>query len=325
VQKRFLLAVLALCLSLLISCGGGSSSSGGSGSGGGGAGTGGGGTGTGGGGPISSPSVQHVGIVVFENQNYADVVGNSAMPYLNTLIQQNALATQFYANVHPSIGNYFMMTTGQVVNTNDSFSGTISGDNVTTALNAAGKTWKSYAESLPQAAYVGGDQYPYIKHHNPFAYFDNVRNDSAQRDNIVPFTQLSADLSTNSLPDYFLVVPNDLHNGHDCPSGGSNCPLSDRLGTIDSWLQANLRPMLADSNFASHGILIITFDESANDNTMGGGRIAVVFVGGLVKSDFQSTTIYQFPSLLRFTLKTLGVTTYPGAAAQAADMDEFLK
>jgi acid phosphatase len=325
VQKRFLLAVLALCLSLLISCGGGSSSSGGSGSGGGGAGTGGGGTGTGGGGPVSSPSVQHVGIVIFENQNYSDVVGNSAMPYLNTLIQQNALATQFYANVHPSIGNYFMMTTGQVVSTSDSFSGTISGDNVTTALNAAGKTWKSYAESLPQAAYVGGDQYPYIKHHNPFAYFDNVRNDSAQRDNIVPFTQLSADLSTNSLPDYFLVVPNDLHNGHDCPSGGSSCPLSDRLGTIDSWLQANLGPMLTDSHFASNGILIITFDESANDNTMGGGRIAVVFAGGSVKSNFQSTTTYQFPSLLRLTLKTLGVTAYPGAAAQAADMDEFLK
>ena len=316
VQKQFLSAFLILCLSLLISCGGGSTDS----SGGGGSGTGG-----GGGGPISSPAVQHVGIVVFENQNYADVIGNSAMPYLNGLVQQNALATQFYANVHPSIGNYFMMTTGQVPTTDDSFSGTIGGDNVTTALTAAGKTWKSYAESLPQAAYLGGDQYPYIKHHNPFAYFDSVRNDSAQRDNIVPFTQLHSDLSANSLPDYFFVIPNDLHNGHDCPAGGSNCPLSDRLGTIDSWLQSNLGPMLVDSYFAGNGILIITFDESANDNTLGGGRIAVVFVGGPVKNNFQSTNTYQFPSLLRFTLKTLGVTAYPGAAAQAPDMNEFLK
>jgi hypothetical protein len=58
---------------------------------------------------------------------------------------------------------------------------------------------------------------------------------------------------------------------------------------------------------------------------MGGGRIAVVFAGGPVKSNFQSTTTYQFPSLLRFTLKMLGTTTYPGAAAGAPDMDEFLK
>jgi hypothetical protein len=154
VQKRFLLAFPILCLGLFISCGGGATNGSG------------GGTSTGGGGgPAGSPTIQHVGIVIFENQNYADVIGNAAVPYLNSLVQQNALATQFYANVHPCIGNYFMMTTGQVVITDDSFSGTLSGDNVTTALNAAGKTWKLYAESLPQTAYVGGDQYPYIKHH----------------------------------------------------------------------------------------------------------------------------------------------------------------
>jgi hypothetical protein len=48
--------------------------------------------------------------------------------------------TQFYANTQPSIGNSFMLTSGQVVSTDDSFAGTINGDNVTTALSAAGKT-----------------------------------------------------------------------------------------------------------------------------------------------------------------------------------------
>jgi len=299
---------------LAASCGGGS-----------GAGTNNGGSGGGSGGSGTSQSIQHVAIVVFENQDYLDVIGSGAMPYLNGLVQQSALATQFYANMHPSLGNYFMMTTGQIVSMDDNFAGTFGGDNITTVLNAANKTWKAYAESLPQAAYVDGDQYPYIKHHNPFSYFENVRNDSAQRNNIVPLTQLSSDLSANALPNYFFVVPDNLHNGHDCPSGGSNCPLSDRLAAADAWLQANLAPVLASSNFASNGVLIITFDESATDNTMGGGHIATVFVGGPVKSNFQSTTTYQFPSLLRFILKTLGITTYPGAAAGAPDMDEFLK
>jgi acid phosphatase len=262
--------------------------------------------------------------VVFENQNYADVINSGSMPYLNGLIQQNALATQFYANVHPSIGNYFMMTTGQTVSTDDSFAGTFAGDNVTTVLNASGRTWKAYADSLPAVGYVDGDQSPYIKHHNPFAYFENVRNDSIQRNNIVPLTQLSSDLAVNTLPNYFFVVPNNLHNGHDCPSGGSDCLLSDRLGAADTWLQASLGPLLANSQFANNGVLIITFDESANDNAMGGGRIATVFAGRTVKSNFKSTTTYQFPSLLRFTLKVLGITTYPGVAAGAPDMDEFL-
>ena len=277
------------------------------------------------GGTGASPAVQHVAIVILENQDYADIVSSSAMPYLNGLVQRGALATQFYANAHPSIGNYFMLTTGQLVNTDDNFEGTFSGDNVTTAIDAAGKTWRAYAESLPNIGYVDGDEYPYIKHHNPFAYFDNVRNDSTQRNHIVPLTQLSSDMSARMLPSYLFVVPNDLHNGHDCPSGGSNCLLSERLAALDAWLQANVGPVLADPDFAKNGVLVITFDESASDNTMGGGRIATVFAGGSVKSDFQSTTSYQFPSLLRFSLKVLGVTTYPGAAAEARDMDEFLQ
>jgi len=263
-------------------------------------------------------------IVVFENQNYSAVIGNIAMPYLNGLAQQHSGATQFYANVHPSIGNYFMMTTGQVVSTDDNFAGTFSGDDVNQALTAAGKTWKVYAESLPVTGYVDGDQYPYIKHHNPFSYFDDVRNSTTQRNNIVPFTEFATDLNANSLPNYAFVVPNNLHNGHDCPSG-SSCSDSARLSTVDNWLQTNVAPMLADSTVNGGTVLIITFDESATDNTMGGGRIPVVLAGGQIKTSFQSTTTYQFPSLLRFSLKSLGVTSYPGAAANAPDMDEFLK
>ena len=287
---------------------------------------GGGGTGGGSGGnnPGSSDEIDHVAIVVLENENYSDVVGSASMPYLNQLAQQNALATQFYANDHPSIGNYFMMTTGQVVNTNDAFTGTFSGDNVTTSLAAAGKNWKVYAESLPDTGYIGGDQYPYIKHHDPFSYFVNVQNDTTEKTNIIPFTQLTADTATKALPNYMFLVPNNLHNGHDCPAGGSTCTLAERLSAVDNWLQSNLSPLLADSNFADHGILIVTFDESASDNTMGGGRIATVIVGKRVKQSFQSMTTYQFPSLLRFSLKAFGVTNYPGAAATAPDMDEFL-
>jgi len=70
------------------------------------------------------------------------------MPYFNGLINQFGLATQYYANTHPSIGNYFMMTTGQILTNNDSqtpSSFPVSGDNVVRELLAAGKTWKAYA------------------------------------------------------------------------------------------------------------------------------------------------------------------------------------
>src|SRR5678815_612590 len=62
----------------------------------------------------SVPQFGHVVMVLEENHSYSEVVGNSAMPYLNSLAAQYGLATQYFANTHPSIGNYFMLTTGPV-------------------------------------------------------------------------------------------------------------------------------------------------------------------------------------------------------------------
>ncbi len=65
--------------------------------------------------PPGTSQFGHVFIVLEENTNYASVIGSSSMPYLNGLAQQYGLATQYYANTHPSIGNYFWLSTGQVV------------------------------------------------------------------------------------------------------------------------------------------------------------------------------------------------------------------
>src|SRR5579872_1328410 len=63
---------------------------------------------------FQTPPSRHVVVVMEENQSYATVVGNtSAWPNLNALMTSGALPTNYYANAHPSIGNYFMLTTGQ--------------------------------------------------------------------------------------------------------------------------------------------------------------------------------------------------------------------
>src|SRR4051812_46165768 len=67
--------------------------------------------------PSGVPQFGHVVLLVEENRDFSQVIGNSDMPYLNSLATQYGLATQYYANVHPSIGNYFMLSTGQVVTT----------------------------------------------------------------------------------------------------------------------------------------------------------------------------------------------------------------
>src|SRR3989454_5016179 len=103
------------------------------------------------------PRFNHVFIVVEENTDYADVIGGTAMVYLDSLAHEYGLATQYYGDAHPSIGNYFMMTVGDTITDNDGYSSIVTADNIVRRLVAAGKTWKSYAEDLPSVGYTGGD------------------------------------------------------------------------------------------------------------------------------------------------------------------------
>src|SRR5437868_4118478 len=55
----------------------------------------------------------HVVVIAFENHSYSDFVNNANAPYLNgTLIPKGGLATNFYANVHGSLANYYYVTMG---------------------------------------------------------------------------------------------------------------------------------------------------------------------------------------------------------------------
>jgi phosphatidylinositol-3-phosphatase len=263
--------------------------------------------------PATHPSFDHVVLVVEENHDYSEVVGNSSMPYFNNLISQYGLATQYFADAHPSLPNYFALTTGKVETLDDNFNGTIDDDNVVRELVKAGKSWKCYAESLPSQGYTGADSGGYLRHHNPFVYFSDVKNDNSQASNIVPFSQFATDLGNNALPQYAFVVPDVANDAHD----GS-------LAQADSWLQSNIAPLIADSSFQSSGLLIITFDEGEqSDLEHGGGQVATVIISTQAKKGFQSKTFYQHESALRLSLEVLGVTNFPGMSASAADMSEF--
>jgi hypothetical protein len=125
--------------------------------------------------PAVVPQFQHVVLVVEENHSYSAVIGNSQMPYLNALASQYGLATQYYANTHPSIGNYFMLTTGQVVTNDDNFGATVEVDNIVRRLVSAGKTWKSYAEGLPAVGYMADGPPPYAKEPRSIVLFLRCR------------------------------------------------------------------------------------------------------------------------------------------------------
>src|SRR5207237_7107453 len=126
------------------------------------------------------------------------------------------------------------------------------------------------------------------------------------------------------LPNYAFITPNLQHDAH-----------NGTLGTADTWLKANIAPLLASPEFQQDGILIITFDEGPNTDcrplsscpslpeTGGGGRVATFVIGPKVLPGFRSTVRYQHPNILRTMGEALGLTTFPGAAATAVAMADF--
>jgi phospholipase C len=270
------------------------------------------------------PHIGHVFLLVEENQDYSSVIGSSAMPYLNSLATKYGLATQYFADAHPSIPNYFMLTTGQVVTFDDSSTAMVNDDNLVRELIAAGKTWKSYAQSLPAVGYAGGDVYPYLERHNPFSYFSDVRNSSAQLQNLVPFTQLATDLSSSQLPNFGFIVPDAQHDAHDCPDGTQNCANEVKLSAADSWLQANIAPLIASPAFQQDGLLVIVFDEGAQiDITHGGGQVPMILISPKAKAAYQSNSIFEHASTLRLLVEATGAAALPGGSALAPDMNSF--
>lgn len=259
------------------------------------------------------PKVKHVVVVVEENHGASSVIGSSQMPYLNQLAQKYAYASNYYANAHPSLPNYFMLTTGQKITGSDSYNRVTSVDNIARRVEHAGLAWSSYAESIPFAGYTGNNVGEYFKHHNPFAYFSDVVDSSTQRGHLESTQDLKDDLSAHVLPNLSFIVPNRCHDAHDCS-----------LATADKWLKQHIAPILADPDFAASGVLLIVFDEAASgDSRHGGGHVALVAAGSHVKHGYVSSHFYQHENLLRTALQAIGVKSFPGAAASASPMSDL--
>ena len=81
--------------------------------------------------PPQMPTSQHVVLVMEENQSYSSVAGNKTVwPNLNALMKAGAQPTNYYADAHFSIPNYFMLTTGQPLTFDDNSTQVFNVDNI---------------------------------------------------------------------------------------------------------------------------------------------------------------------------------------------------
>ncbi len=265
---------------------------------------------------------------MLENTSYQHIIGSAQAPYINQLARQYGLATQFYAITHPSLPNYFALTGGSTFGTNSDCDLTTPScpqnvANLADEIEQSGRTWVAYFESMPTPC-DATRQPPYTIHVDPFVYYTDIAG-NAQRcqSHILPYNQgqFFNDLSQNQIPNYVWLSPNlnnDMHNG--------------TINQADSWLSTNVSRIMASQAFQNNGLIILTFDEGDDGNSIdtagccnaspGGGHIVTILISPLVRKGFQSTTPENHYSLLRTIDDAWGLSPL-GNSAKAAAMRGF--
>ena len=191
------------------------------------------------------PHYDHVFLIIEENHNFHQIIGNPAAPEINALASHYGLATRYAGVSDPSEPNYVAMLGGSDfgINSDDPywFSGnTVNQPNLMSQLDQAGLAWKGYFQGMPYAGYRGycfpakcngipDSDTQYVAKHNGIVNFAGEQT-PAEFAKMQPYQQLSADLASGSVPNLSYIVPDECHDMHGAPPW---CVDSGKPGDVD--------------------------------------------------------------------------------------------
>jgi hypothetical protein len=238
------------------------------------------------------PRLDHVVVIVFENRERGQVLGNGDAPTFDSLAARYADLRDYDAVAHPSLPNYLALVSGSTQGiTDDCTACSASGPSIGTLLTRAHRTWDGYAEGYPSSAL-------FAKKHMPFLYF------AGQSTHVRPLTAFDA----KHPPAYSFVAPNLCDDAHDCP-----------IGTSDRWLARFVAPLLKLPKTA----IFVVFDEGKTD-VGGGGHIAAIAAGTAIRPHSSSSSPANHYVLLRTIEDSLGLP-HLGASGRAQPLTGIWK
>lgn len=261
---------------------------------------------------------EHVLVIVLENQDYDTVMSHD---YFRALTRRGTLFTHYIGLFHPSYANYLALVGGKYFGTikDDQRDIPASERTIADLLDAKGLTWRQYADGYPGGCYTGKSASGslYERKHVPFMSFDSITKDPARCRNVVPANEFDR----RNLPAFAMYSPDMCHDGHDICGGAleqakgwiGTIPGAHRVGLgsrqLDqaaAWLEVFLEPILADPEVMKDTLVVVTFDESADDAH---NHIYTVFLGGMVERGAEVHACYDHYNLLRTVEDNFGIGT----------------
>jgi YVTN family beta-propeller protein len=254
------------------------------------------------------PPYKHVFLFYFENEDFSSVIGNTRQaPYLNSLLPHSSLLSNFFAEEHPSDGNYLALAGGSTfgiplddpLEENSQY--TISAPDIGDLADAAHEDWKAYLQSAAGPCDDTVHGY-YWDDDMPMTYFADVRDRPAYcAAHLVPLQALQSDLtSAATTPAFSWVSPNDCTDMEGCG-----------IRSGDDFLRAELTAIMQSPAWRTQrSLAIITFDEDGTDYQHPAQRVATVMIGSAgVRQGYVSHVRYTHYSLLRTIEAALGLGT----------------
>ncbi len=277
--------------------------------------------------PSGTTTLPTVFLIVMENHDWSGIKGNPDAPYINdTLLPMASYAQQYYnpPGLHPSEPNYLWLEAGTNFGVTDDgppgLNHQSSTLHLTTLLNQAHISWKSYQEGIDGTTCPLSDSGMYAPKHNPMVFFDDVTNDNNPQSayciaHVRPYSELPGDLQHNSVAHYNFIAPDLCDDMHTACSPSYNA-----VKQGDTWLASQIPLLLASQAYKKGGIIFITWDEGEG----GDGPIGLIVLSPYAKGHGYSNTIhYTHSSTLRTIEEIFGVRPLLGAAAQAPDLSDL--
>ena len=236
-------------------------------------------------------------------------MGNRAAPYFNDLAAHYGLATTTTASPIRRSPNYLALWSGSTQGVLDDGVHDLDAPTVADQLEAAGRTWRVYAEHVPAGCFrgataSGGRDGPgtYARKHEPAISFVAVSRDAARCARISDLSSFEA-----GAVDFALIVPDLCHDMHDCA-----------IAVGDAWLRSFVPRILASAAWRDGGLLLITFDEGGLRN-----QVATLVLRRGMPAGQRSNVAHDHYGLLRTVEDRFGLPCL-ARSCRATALSEFL-
>jgi hypothetical protein len=237
----------------------------------------------------------HTVIVVMENRDRTEVIGNPAAPYENALAAQGVDYANAQGKTHPSLGNYLTLYSGSTQGQDgQDVCVRLAADSLGKTAAAAGVSLKVYAEDLGSGD-PALDHGTYVCRHNPAAQFTDAADAVASAD----FGAFPADFT--QLPRISFVIPNICNDTHDC-----TVPVG------DGWLKAHM-DAYAQWAATHNSVLLVTWDENHHGAPDFTTPMPTFLVGASVTHSVQYGNVNQ-ENMLRTVEDWYGLPRLGGSA-----------